>query len=159
MQPEPGCKEWAGGSAAKHEVRSTRATPEPVAPKNQGRVNQVNSQHRQTGCLPKTRTYASDCVVWHSPVIASFFPLIWEQADVLSSTFRQVKTPALNFSLHWSTSLLSCLTLVQRSLLLPPVPAPGAIFNDDVWASFSSAVLWGGGHTCDTASMCINSKL
>lgn len=58
-----------------------------------------------------------------------------------------------------NTSLLSCLTLPQKSLLLPPISALGAIFNDDVWVSFSSAMLWGGGQTCDTASMCINSKL
>jgi len=71
-----------------------------------------------------------------------------------------VATPSFEFQLALENmSLLSWLTLLQKSLLLPPVSALGAIFNDDVWVSFSSAALWGGGQTCDTASMCINSKL
>ena len=74
--------------------------------------------------------------------------------------FHSVINPCSEFQLALeNTSLLSCLTLLQKSLLLPPIAALGAIFNDDVWVSFSSAVLWGGGQTCDTASMCINSKL
>lgn len=82
------------------------------------------------------------------------------KADISSPTFTQPEIPVGNPSSALGNSpLLSCLTLLQKRLLLPLLSALGAIFNDDVWVSFSSAVLWGGGQTCDIASMCINSKL